>query len=405
MLSPRVRDSESKDRPFSVERHVFGLSVLFCLEIAMSCSYNCSAPPPPLSPDNDITGVGVIINYTVTAGIALLVIFIHYVVVYDPSHDPFQVADDSDPPFRPNPVDEMFLRGLRCWPTYIWSRIMGPRRMSPHFSARLERTSIKVGHYSSPKVRLSIIASIDKSDKCILAVSDLQIVTGFAILVSGFVELRCGLAAYHWYFILNLAWFSCLTHLACLTLLRNYLYTRTLERLWRLLAMGALTTLLVVGLLSTGNPFWGDGVISLNGDNGGNLPHTGAPAICYLGISDRHVGLLGLTFWTTLVSALLIGLGFVSRVVKLHRSLSVAIFGQARLWLSIRARQLLRIVFEWSYEGSSRHSLRHSLCYRPLFALFLAARFLLDGWASVAFEVRILCRFFSSCLIRIRWVG
>lgn len=151
VLSPRVRDSEPKDRPFSVEGHVFGLSILFCLEIAMSCSYSCSAPPPPLSPDNDITGVGVIINYTVTAGIALLVIFIHYVVVYDPSHDPFQMADDSDPPFRPNPVDEVFLRGLRCWPKYLWSRIMGPRRMGPHFSARLERTSIKVGHYSCPK--------------------------------------------------------------------------------------------------------------------------------------------------------------------------------------------------------------------------------------------------------------
>jgi hypothetical protein len=68
--------------------------------------------------------------------------------------------------------------------------------------------------------------------------SDLQIVTGFSILISGHVQLESGLAAYQWQFIVELAWFSCLTHLACLTLLRNHLSRHTSERLWRLFAMG-----------------------------------------------------------------------------------------------------------------------------------------------------------------------
>jgi hypothetical protein len=49
--------------------------------------------------------------------------------------------------------------------------------------------------------------------------SDLQIVTGFAILLSEFAQLQSGLAALKWRTILDLAWFSCLTHLSCLTML------------------------------------------------------------------------------------------------------------------------------------------------------------------------------------------
>lgn len=83
--------------------------------------------------------------------------------------------------------------------------------------------------------------------------SDLQIVTGLSILTIGLVQLESGLAAYQWLFIVELAWISCLTHLSCLTLLRNHLSRHTSERLWRLIAIGTLTTLVTYGLLSTAN--------------------------------------------------------------------------------------------------------------------------------------------------------
>ena len=86
--------------------------------------------------------------------------------------------------------------------------------------------------------------------------SDLQIVTGFAVLISGFAQLPCGLSTYYWLLIVQLAWFSSLTHLSCLTLLRHHLYARRTELTWRLLAMGAMALLLIIGLVSTGNYYW-----------------------------------------------------------------------------------------------------------------------------------------------------
>jgi hypothetical protein len=88
-----------------------------------------------------------------------------------------------------------------------------------------------------------------------------------------------------------------------------------------------------------------------------------------------------------LVSVMLISIAFASRVVKLHRTLSVNILGRARLWLSARTRRILRIIFTWCCQDGCLHSLKRSLLYRPLLAAFLTARFLLDGWGSVFSEV------------------
>jgi hypothetical protein len=89
--------------------------------------------------------------------------------------------------------------------------------------------------------------------QCILNMSDLQIVTGISILISGYAQLRCGISTYHWQVMVWLAWFSSLTHMACLTFLRNYLYTHPSERLWRLFGMLSIAGLLFVAMLPTFN--------------------------------------------------------------------------------------------------------------------------------------------------------
>jgi hypothetical protein len=75
--------------------------------------------------------------------------------------------------------------------------------------------------------------------------SDLQIVTGISILVSGYSLLICGLPAYHWQAVAYLAWFSSLTHLSCLTILRNHLYKYPGQPLWRWIAMAVIVVVLV----------------------------------------------------------------------------------------------------------------------------------------------------------------
>ncbi|OQE32559.1 hypothetical protein PENFLA_c001G09056 [Penicillium flavigenum] len=343
------------------------------------CGYDCSAEPPALSPDGDITGIGIVTNYIGTASIALLVIIIYYLGVFQPSHDPFEKDDQIDDPFRPNPVDEVFLRAVRWAPRRILKRTFKSRRMSPYASIRLQQTFIN----------------------CLLAMSDLQIVTGFSILISGFAQLRCGLAAYHWLFIIKLAWFSSLTQLSCLTVLRSHLYRFSTERLLRLLAMGGLATFLVVGLLSTGNSEWDDIYQVVYGlpDNAWGL---NSPAICHIWVFPESPA-RDITFLSALVSVILIGVAFFSRVIKLHKALSVGVFGRARKWLSIRARRILRIVFDWACKERHPHSLRRSICYRPLLAVFLTACLVRDAWSSVLFEVIWLLVAFGWGIVRILW--
>ncbi|KAJ5952525.1 uncharacterized protein N7479_010938 [Penicillium vulpinum] len=320
-----------------------------------SCDYSCSAKTPPLSPDSDITGIGIVINYVVTASIAVLVILVYYLGIYEPNHDPFDRGGQVDNSFRPNPVDDFFLYGARWLPKRILRWPLKSRRRSPRFRIRLQQTFIK----------------------CLLAMSDLQVVIGFSILISGFVQLRCGLSAYHWLFIVKLAWSSSLTHLSCLTVLRGHLYRFSGERLWRLLAMGGLATFLVVGLLSTGNIWWSNPISDMD---------IGSPAICHMGVfSSSQTD--DLTFWSALVSAILTIIAFVSRVIKLYRPLSVGVFSRGRAWLSVRARRILRIVFVWACKERHPHSLRRSICYRPLLAILLTTGLVCDVWSSVLFEV------------------
>ena len=220
--------------------------------------------------------------------------------------------------------------------------------------------------------------------------SDLQIVTGLSILISGFAQFPCGLATYYWMLIVELAWFSSLTHLSCLTLLRTHLYSRTSERSWRLFAMGCLATMLVVGLVFTGNYHWAyDGIINDVGPY--SRPSPVDQTICYMQPKAQN----SITFWSMIFSVCLIIMAFISRVVKLHRTLSVGFIGRIRAFTSAQVRRVLRPIYDWCSAGKSRRGLGHLLLYRPLFSIFLAVRTLLDGWTSVGVEV-CFCRLRTS---------
>jgi hypothetical protein len=113
--------------------------------------------------------------------------------------------------------------------------------------------------------------------------------------------------------------------------------------------------------------------------------HESDAAICYFGLP-----IIGSRFpldaWAVLVSALVIVLGFVAQVVKLHRPISNA-FDRTRSWLSLRARKVLEFIYQQYFKDCRTQNLRLSLMYRPLLAAFLTARFLLDTLTSVFCEV------------------
>lgn len=233
----------------------------------------------------------------------------------------------------------------------------------------------------------------DQVNQCVLTLSDLQILTGLSILISGYAQLHCGLSVYHWQILVYLTWFSSLTHLSCLTFLRNHLYNHPGERLWRLIGMGALVVMLIVALLPTGN-------YSSSSDPAGY-------AICtfrQLGMNYQHADYSfsedpELAYGSMIVSVLLMGLGFVSRVVRLHRSLAIGLVVASRRYLSEYGRRFLRLQYEkakypsdpsvLSQDQSSRKIiLRNLFFYRPLLSTYLAFRAVLDLWSSMIVEVR-----------------
>jgi hypothetical protein len=58
-------------------------------------------------------------------------------------------------------------------------------------------------------------------EEFILTLSDQQLVTGLAILIAGFV--KCDISVYSFENVSAIAWFSCTTHLATLTILKRYI--------------------------------------------------------------------------------------------------------------------------------------------------------------------------------------
>ena len=89
-------------------------------------------------------------------------------------------------------------------------------------------------------------------EAAVLTFSDQQVITGIAILISGYSQLRVGLAVYYWQLVVDLAWFSSVTHLTTLTCLRYYFRERRGLKILRLICMAVMAGMLSCALATTG---------------------------------------------------------------------------------------------------------------------------------------------------------
>jgi hypothetical protein len=209
--------------------------------------------------------------------------------------------------------------------------------------------------------------------------SDLQIVTGISILISGYAQLRCGISTYHWQVMVWLAWFSSLTHMACLTFLRNYLYTHPSERLWRLFGMLSIAGLLFVAMLPTFN-------FNLLQYNDKTMHPTPADqTICYFRPGNTSSGHRGGE--RAVSSMILLIVGFLFRAVRLHKSVSLGTLAKLRRKLSKYATQKLESMYNWCDTENSPLSPKRTLLYWPTLASRLSIKVLWDFLTSMYFEV------------------
>lgn len=81
--------------------------------------------------------------------------------------------------------------------------------------------------------------------------SDLQLATGLAIMISGYITIWHGLSMYHWRMVVDLAWSATTTHLGTLTFLRNYFHNNPGERKPRIPLTLCLSSMLLVGIIPT----------------------------------------------------------------------------------------------------------------------------------------------------------
>jgi carbon starvation protein CstA len=142
----------------------------------------------------------------------------------------------------------------------------------------------------------------------ILMMSDQQMITGIALMVSAITQLRCGISAYHWQITIYLVWFSSFTHLATLTFLRGYLHENLPLRWCRLFFMTALIGLLTAALVPTRHGDW------LPNDQSAM---NGMPALCMFDYPQSRPESASLT--TMLFSILVLSISYTTRAIKLFK--------------------------------------------------------------------------------------
>lgn len=75
----------------------------------------------------------------------------------------------------------------------------------------------------SPRRRVRSVQRLEQAlRRIVLMFSNQQVVTGMALLASGYAQLSSGINIYYWQMLVYLAWFSSLTHLLTLTVLWQY---------------------------------------------------------------------------------------------------------------------------------------------------------------------------------------
>ncbi|KAI9724390.1 MAG: hypothetical protein M1812_000458 [Candelaria pacifica] len=283
---------------------------------------------PILRPNPDISGLGVLIGFLATAYLTLLAVVVYYFMGFVPKS-------------FINAVD----RGI------LW------HKASPEIARLLE-----------PTLRRGV-----------LMFSDQQVVTGIAILASGYAQLRYNISVYHWQIVVYLAWFSSLTHLTTLTMMRQYFRENPTPRLWRATLMLVTVILLTVALIPTGDGWW----LTLDGLEG-------LPAICFfkrLVIRDPQERFQALPLPTAymIISVMILFISCSTRMIKLSARATDCI----RCWTRTKLGNIIKRALRASIKRAALPNvqLRWKLERVGLETLYVLLRAWTDVFESMLWEV------------------
>ncbi|KAH6637168.1 hypothetical protein F5144DRAFT_208057 [Chaetomium tenue] len=355
----------------------------------------------------------VLVGFVGTGYVVLLVLLMNYLIAYDPMPRHVHVGWSRyfiEPSFKSNPIDAKFLG---------WARGM---------IRRLIRLA--------PNSWLAYTINVDFSTamrKSILNLCDVQMVTGLAILISGFMVMDCGLSSYHWQIMVYLAWFSTVAHMSSLTSVRDYLSTRPWQRNIRFLLTLILLAMLITAIVPTAYFRWSSMGITSD-DRKGTLTRSelqALPAACFLRStaatflwdsqycpadgSSSNIYPSPCTFETSFLgdngpyqsavfSITLLIFTFVTRTIKLFNPLSALasrfltrpvsrLLHRTLLWLS-RSQRRDPDLSQAAWPTLLRQKLLFRLVTRPVLALLLMLRLQVDLFSSMLSEL-----FWLMCIL------
>lgn len=232
--------------------------------------------------------------------------------------------------------------------------------------------------------------------KCVLSFCDVQLITGISMLLSGFLSLLgepSNMPLADWRMIINLAWFSNLTHQCGLIFLRGYLYQNPSERLWRLLFMTILLLMLITAMVPT--------VFAVEFDSHFG-PQPSTPARCFFNEDVRNAlyeeGNINKDpiyntgpFQISTVSIIILFLSFVTRLVKLFETSSRFVHNKIRARIGRCLRKVLSYLVKIRHVSrghNSKFKARVVFLENPLLAGYMFLRIFADIYASVLSDVR-----------------
>ncbi|KAI0870092.1 hypothetical protein GGS24DRAFT_511235 [Hypoxylon argillaceum] len=215
------------------------------------------------------------------------------------------------------------------------------------------------------------------------------------MFLSGFLSLSrdpVDIPLADWQMIANLAWFSNLTHQCGLIFLREHLHQNPTERTWRLVFMTILLVTLIIAMAQT------TGAVQFDKYYGAQ-PWTPAKCFYSKNITDAlyHEGNINKgsvaqtgAFQITTVSIIILGLSFVTRLLKLFETTSRFLTDQIRARVSRHLRNILASCVKLRLASRNRRSgfrFRIVLLENPLLAGYLFLRIFVDIYASAFSDV------------------
>ncbi|KAF1998801.1 hypothetical protein P154DRAFT_438573 [Amniculicola lignicola CBS 123094] len=305
-------------------------------------SFNISgiSNAPPLLPNPELSGIGVILGFSITAYLTLALLIFHYITVYNPDRSNRRGKRYI------NAVDRDVLALVRRYIAWTPSR---------RFEYAME--------------------------KSILILSDAQLVTGLAILISGYSQLKCGISAYHWAIMVYVAWFSSFTFLSAMTFLEGYFQTNNTLRIIRIFFMFVLASLMIVALLPTGSHNW----LDLADEGGGFYP--ALPTACYF--KQLRLGTFshgGPKIWSMVVSILVVGVSYIHSGIRLFDPTAEFSRRYFRAWPGKHIKRFLHHLERKSRPHGTRATL-WNVSFLAVYVVFVIARASYDICESMLTEI------------------